>query len=659
MISGFFSDSPVQHHGEYTLQRKRTRRACTSPVCIAKEAALKRAKIEMDEALKELRRSASTSHRDSQQYLAKHRENSSPHQSLTSSVEVQDSIVEEEFVVIESNLALGDSSNAQQPKDVKIDRAGLSLDENDNSVPRTLRQKYYNSSSANTSQDSRSEEMKDKGSASDFGAPLPTHSQTKCGASISRKTSATMQEMESTRQGLSLSLPSVNVFPKKSSPPDGRGRCATFTSFKSASVSTTNSEDSSGVPQNGAFYIPYDVHVPQYTAPAYDLDKISPPPSYKVASQIFNSQKPGAKPGSNESLLEREADTIEQVFNSLTALNGYASQGSSFDEVESIFPSMTDRESVDIDEHIMRYMTKKYSEPRFPTVSSGVVPSRGSGPRFVPPASSTYLGASTSAAERPYTVQSPLQDVSSGSDVTVESISNGRALNGFASFPSESVGNQSESQILGASFNGTVKYSPKGDENCVPSTESLKVDMLPVTNIQSRRKSPDQSNGHRGDLNNSLSVANGLESNNTSARIMPGVQPRKMLSASRLARFHRQRGANENSLESMRRATSSPSVNSDHKRSASAESQGEAATEGKRTKSNSGNRRRSNGSFDRRKSIDSGSLRKLAADLQANQNLSDDFPMLSKLLGGAGLQGLESPQNVHRYRSSDTLYSKF
>lgn len=645
----------VQNQSEQAQQPdfKRKKRAFNSQSCTAKDDALRKAKMEMDQALMELRRST---YKDSQSHVSKQRENSSPHQSLTNSVEVQDSIVEEEFVVIESNEASAGNVSSRKTMDEKSDSTKVSLDENDNSLPRTLRQKYFTSS---MERDGKGLEMKVNGNASCFGTTQGLFSQSNVSLNASQVTTNVAHDQQQMRRGLSLSLPAVNNMPRKASPPYGRNSCATFTALKSASGSSNNSDrgDSGELCANGAFYIEYDENAAQYKQGTYNLDKINPPPSYAVASQIFNSQKPGLKPCLNGSLLECEAENVAMV-------NGCASQGSSFDEIEPpypLVPSITCRDSVDIeiDEHVMRYMTKKYSEPRLPTVSSrgGLNLSLNDGPRYVSAGltPSGFLGSPVSMANHQFMSPATQKSPSNGQMEALDTISSTMTYPMYGSIASQSAAStisQSLAASMSINVNGSARYSPQEEE-------SPKIDMLAVANMPFRKKSPEQSGRPRTDYINGLALPCGLEGPNISPRMAPSIQQRKLVNGNRVGRFYRQRTANETSLENIRRATSSPAVNSEHERSGSVESQAETVSGAKRTKGNRNGRKTNDGSFDRRKSIDSGSLRKLAAELQANQNLSDDFPMLSKLLGGAGLPDLDKTQHLYRYRSSDTLYGKY
>ena len=594
----------------------------------------------------ELRRSTSASYKESRQYISKHRESSSPHQSLTSSVEVQGSIAEEEFVVIESGEVDGSNASSQKSLDVQNDfNTRISVDENDNSVSATARPKSL-TVGVQTSQDDKADEARVNGV---INSPVTTqvtptqHVNTKINTSISTSTAVSVHEQQCMRQGLSLSFPSVCYVAKRSSPSDCAGTPAKFPALKTTFVGTKASDrsDSSSLSSEGAYYLPDNTT--QHTPVCFDLDKISPPPSYQIASQIFNSQKPGVKTNLNENLIERKTDFADQRTSGVDLVNGSSSQDSSFEEVESVLPvvlSNSGRESIGIEEHIMRYMTKKYSEPRLQTGSSrsGGTVSVNNGPRLHSPGATTsvYLGSPASASDRSFMVQSPIEGILSREADCPDGVSNKRKFSAY---------NRSESQ--------------KDREVPTPSGQSSIADMLAVCSVQARKKNAEQSSRYSMDCNNELVVPNGIEALNTSFRVTPVSQSRKSISASRLARFHRQRAENENSLENMRRAASSPSVNSEHERCGSTESQTEITSLTKRANNKRGPRMLKDDSFDRRKSIDSGSLRKLAAELQANQTLCDNFPMLSKLLGGAGLQELQKPTNLPRYRSSDTLHGEF
>ena len=624
-----------------------------------KEAALKRAKIEMDEALMELRRSTSASHKESQQYISKHRENSSPYQSLTSSIEVQEPIAEEDFVVIESSEIAGSSKSAQRAKENQVSLIPkINLHDSDNSSTRSTRPKGL-IGSAHSNQDSKVVQARVNGEMDDITPIQSTPSEVenaKFDLDASHNLPVSIQEQQSMRQGLSLSLSPVSNMRKISSPTDDRANSIAFASLRTASTPTKAVEQNEpgSSPSNSVYYIPYDAEVAQFTQSFYDMDKINPPPSYRVASQIFNSQKPGVW-----------GENTEQKMTVVNAMNGYSSQSSSFDEVESLFPSAlpkTGRESLGMDEHVIRYMTKKYSEPRLQTVSprNGMTTSTINGSRCIPQGirTSAYIGSSQSVIERPFVAQSRVKTNLSGEMEPTDPTAGSITLT--APQPIASVLSQTVWQNSASTANRSKGYSPKHDEHPTASAQPLIQDTQGIAVTQIRKKGTDQSNRFHIDNDREMLGLNAVEGPIASPNIAPpGSQQRKAASSSRLAKCYRQRIISENSSERMRRATSSPSVNSEHQQNGCVELEVDVTSETNQANGNRTNRKMREDFSDRRKSIDSGSLRKLAAELQANQNLCDDFPMLSKLLGGAGLQDLEPSADLPRYRSIDTLYKQF
>ena len=627
-------------------------------MCVEKEAALKRAKIEMDEALMELRRSTSASCKESQQCISRHRENSSPYQSLTSSVEVQEPIAEEEFVVIESSEIAGSSKSAQRAKENHVLLTPqINVHDIDNSSTRSSRSKGL-IGSGHSNQDNKVIQARVNGEVDDIilTQSIPSEVENaKFDVDASKSLPVSLQEQQSMRQGLSLPLSSVSIVPKISSTTDDRTSCVTFASLRTASTPTKAVEmiESSSSPSSSVYYIPYDGKVPQFTQSFYDMDKINPPPSYQVASQIFNSQKPGVR-----------GESTEQKMNVANLMNGYSSQGSSFDEIESLFPSTlpkTGRESLGIDDHVIRYMTKKYSEPRLQTVSprNGMTASIINGSRSIPQGIRTpaYVGSSPSITERPFIAQSRVKTNHSGEIEPIDNTPGSTSLP--APQPMASVLNHTLWQNSAPTTNRSKGCSPKNDEHPIASGQPSIEDAQGVAVVQIRKKGSDQSSRLHVDHDKEMLGINAVEGPSVSPRITPGSLQRKAVSSSRLAKCHKQRIINDNSSERMRRATSSPSVNSEHQQNGCVELEVDITSETNQAHGNRNNRKIRDDFSDRRKSIDSGSLRKLAAELQANQNLCDDFPMLSKLLGGAGLQDLEPSADLPRYRSSDTLYKQF
>ena len=69
---------------------------------------------------------------------------------------------------------------------------------------------------------------------------------------------------------------------------------------------------------------------------------------------------------------------------------------------------------------------------------------------------------------------------------------------------------------------------------------------------------------------------------------------------------------------------------------------------------------RAEDSFNRRKSIDSGTLRKLAEEMHENPAFGGEYPILSQLLGESQFTAIERrSQALYRYKSTEALYSQF
>ena len=69
---------------------------------------------------------------------------------------------------------------------------------------------------------------------------------------------------------------------------------------------------------------------------------------------------------------------------------------------------------------------------------------------------------------------------------------------------------------------------------------------------------------------------------------------------------------------------------------------------------------RAEDSFNRRKSIDSGTLRKLAEEMHENPAFGGEYPILSQLLGESQFTAIERrSQGLYRYKSTEALYSQF
>jgi len=646
----------VQHLGDQPQQCdvKKRHKVCTPQVSTENDAALQRAKIEMDEALMELRRSTSASYKESQQFISKQRENCSPLQSLTSSIEVHESITEGDFVVIDSSEVTEGyrraQTNDQTLQGSKINKGGSEskggLIKTKNSV-----------GSADIYQTNKSGQVKIQNSMNDFISSQSTSELlgAKFDLNSSQSVPVSIHDQQSMRQGLSLLLlSSAGNVPRRTSPPDDRNRASSFTSLKTVCTSakvpqyekTIQNTTSSSC---SAYCIPHDGKVAQFTSSYIDRDKVSPPPSYQVASQIFNTQKPGAR-----------GDTTDQKPNLVGLVNGYSSQDSSFDEIESILPSVLQkpcRDSRGIDQHVLRYMTKKYSEPRLQTLSArnGVITPTINGARSTPQVTraSEYIGSPYPVTERAFMTQTPLRATLSGEVEARDTIASNKTwptLKPVASLPIQSFGQASPFSTLGSSG-----YSYIGDEDHIVSGTLPLGDTSDTNAVQMRIKGPEQPIRPHLDYNCEMLPPNGEDGLKISPRIAPASQQRKAISGSRLAKLHRQRIACDSSSERMRRATSSPSVNSEHEKSGSVESDADLTSDTKNLENSRSTRRMKDGFSDRRKSIDSGSLRKLKAELQANHNLCEDFPMLSKLLGGAGLQELQTSTSLPRYGSSDAL----
>ena len=666
--------------------KKRSRVSSPQPT-ISNKAEWKRARIEMDAALTELRRSITKSHSG----MSKTRENSSPSQSLTNSVEVQDPIVEEEFVVIESEAVLdlqGDTADISANSVTELAKGEVqsaekfrNCDENENIVPFRRR------------------------SRSDFGVPLSNaigkaspvdrkaiqlsevqsnnskQSEAKIGSNSPSSQESTADK-QYTKNGLFLSLNAV-TYPSKKSPVGDRTKDFTNPppSKSSSMPAEIISRDTlvSANHRNSYYTLDNDAitsaqytlpNTPQLTVvPSYDLDKIKPPPCYEVASQIFNSQKPTVKLGLNDISLDSEghrSDSMESQLSYQSLLNGFSSQHSSFDEVDAILPtiiSKNGREQVAIDEHVMRYMTKKYSEPR---MSTQVTRS----PTSVSPSNPARLCTSTIPASLSYR-RSPVPSIERSVSIPTPYTTDRKVVNDEFQISAEHQAkplSSSMSQLapsssiqpvsLSEARENAAKIQPHSSETSHSSTSIAWIsDGFPVSvNGTTRKNTLDQTRGFPVNYGLDQTMNNDPDHLGMATGNMAMVQSRKTVQANRLSRLHRQKGF---SVENIRRAASSPSVNSDHQRNSSSESQNEAASGPRRAKSNRNGHAANDESFDRRKSIDSGSLRKLAAELQANQSLSDDLPMISRLLGGTKFQEFDKQNNLYRYKSSDSLHGRF
>ena len=663
-----------------------------SPKCsISKEAALKKAKTDVDEALSELRRCTAASQREIM------RDNANIQQSLTNSVEVPRSMTEEDFVVIDSNEVM-QSHNAivsssprvsletgvntkEAPKDINLvdKRPGNERDENGNVL--------HGVADSKSDRDQGVRPVKDK----TIGDPLVISHATEIVVTSSNSTCEGVAEGTRSRQGLFLPLKSIVNGKRKASPPEGAQIYSSTAEGAQGSPSQLQMELEDRInngTNNEGYYIVHNGNISSpmlYTKPpeahaaattGYDLDIMRPPPSYEVASQIFNSQLRGGKSSFGESIngtptgseiyQNGSLDSQLSYCNSLS--NDFSSQHSSYDEVESIMPTLLgkiNREKIGIDEHVMRYMTKKYSEPRFPITSSNSAssPSQGllSGPKFASPATT-----STPVNYRNSPVPTNRYKDKAQSPNSLPSI--GRAM------PSKSFSelNEQPAVVNSASYSqksSAIISSPrKGDAAHVFHNNNQQSDFTPITtravsyNDISKsvawKRRPET--GSEIDLRSNF--ASNFDPNIPEAGDSPGisfaVKSRKAVSMNRPSRPQKHKFQSEEALKYMRRAASSPSVNAEHQRGGSSESQTEMQSGVKRTGNKRNGRRINDESFDRRKSIDSGSLRKLATELHNNQSLSDDFPMLSRLLGGAGFQNAENTSNLCRYSSSDTLHGK-
>ena len=70
-------------------------------------------------------------------------------------------------------------------------------------------------------------------------------------------------------------------------------------------------------------------------------------------------------------------------------------------------------------------------------------------------------------------------------------------------------------------------------------------------------------------------------------------------------------------------------------------------------------KRHTQGSINRRKSIDSGTLRKLAEEIHVNPSLEGEYPMISKLLESKFSASERRAQTLYRYKSAEALCSQF
>ncbi|XP_065058249.1 uncharacterized protein LOC135686027 [Rhopilema esculentum] len=665
--------------------KKRSRVSSPQPT-ISNKAEWKKARIEMDAALTELRRSITRSHSG----MSKTRENSSPSQSLTNSVEVQDPIVEEEFVVIESEAVLdlqGETADISANSVTELakdeDRLAEKLrncDENENIVP--LRRRTRSDLGVPLSNAIGKVSPVDRKAIqlSEVQSNNSKQSDAKIGGN-SPSSQGSTADKQYTKNGLFLSLNAV-MYPSKKCPVGDRTK-----DFTSPSPSKSSSMPAEIVSRdilvsanhrNSYYSLDNDAmtsaqytfpNTPQLTVvPSYDLDKIKPPPCYEVASQIFNSQKPAGKLGLNDISLDSEghrSDSMESQLSYQSLLNGFSSQHSSFDEVDAILPtiiSKNGREQVAIDEHVMRYMTKKYSEPRMSTQvtrsPTSVSPSNPARLSTTVPASMSYRRSPVPSIERSLSIPTPYTTdrkvVNDEFHISAEHQASPLSSSMSQLAPSSSI----QPVSLSEARENATKIQPHSSETSHSSASIAWIsDGFPVSvNGTTRKNTPDQTRGFSVNYSLDQTMNNGPDQLVMASGNMAMVQSRKTVQANRLSRLHRQKGF---SVENIRRAASSPSVNSDHQRNSSSESQNEAASGPRRAKSNRNGHPANDESFDRRKSIDSGSLRKLAAELQANQSLSDDLPMISRLLGGTKFQEFDKQNNLYRYKSSDSLHGRF
>lgn len=678
----------------------------SSPQCsISKEAALKKAKTDMEAALSELRRCTAASQREITQ------DNANTQQSLTNSIEVSRSMTDEDFVVIDTNEFMQSQNAIVSSSPLASSKTGVSAKETRKDIlqvnKRPGNERDENGNELHGAGDSKSDGDQGVPAVNDrtIGDPRDISYATDIVVtSLNTSTYEDVPAVTRSRKELFLPLKSSNHNivngKRKASPPErsqmylSRTEGAQVTpgqlQMKKEDRVNNGTDRVNNGTNNEGYYIVHNGNIsspmlytkpleaPVATTTVYDLDIMRPPPSYEVASQIFNSQRRGAKSSFGESVngtptgseIYQNGSLDSQLSYCNTFSTDFSSQHSSYDEVESIMPTLLgkiNREKIGIDEHVMRYMTKKYSEPRFPMTSSNSAssPSQGllDGPKFASPSTSTpvnYRNSPIPTNRYKDKAQSPNSS---------QSISRGMPSNSFSEL------NDQPAVLNNASYSSqssAILTSPRtgieADDCIMFRANNQQTEFVPITTRAvsyndisksvARKRNPET--GSEIDLRSNLTSNSDPNSPETSDSpgISLAVKSRKAVSMNRPSRPQKHKFQSEEALKYMRRAASSPAVNEEHQRAGSGESQTETQSGAKRTGNKRNGRRINDESFDRRKSIDSGSLRKLATELQKNQSLSDDFPMLSRLLGGAGFQNTENSTNLCRYSSSDTLHGK-
>eukprot|EP00794_Sanderia_malayensis_P020428 gene20428-22441_t len=689
--------------------------------------ALKKAKLEIGEALMELRRCTSQNSKTAHPLCVKlHEKSSSQHSSFIDSIELQHAIHEEEFVVIEGpestpprqvEIAL-DSEKIDGGNDMEINAMNVSVSacQTTNAVPVIKASKNENVTALKLDSDSAASPEKkiiiehksvvsvpvcdsncDLGRDSKAGKVVQSGSGGPINQNqIAIESSSRPDDVKPNRQMLHLPLKN-NIYqrPKRASPPEEpqafhamNGNSHAGSPVDGSNIQNMHSPAGYYVTENATtngFY-PAQENVSDMNYVCADLDKIKPPPSYEVASLTFNTQKPGSKSysgGSSFGSFEHKI-TIGNQESSPVGTSIHNSTDSSFDDLDpAIYFSKSNRDAIDIDEHVMRYMTKKYSEPRFPiSASLSSSPPSATGqlsqslpaPRFAhadysisqPRSASEYPDAMQPALNNDYH-RAILSDIPNNNGAYVIA-SNSSLHHQSEVVDSMSCGGAGLSRLYKDDAQRSCSAAYFNDRELVNGRDLL---LMSTTNgsaqYPSRRLSPEHAPHSMTDLYKDLTSSLELTPTTTSPESVQDSATMSKLKLGAYKRLLKQRYPFQYDLaKNIRRAASSPSVNAEHQRGESSESSyynnnsNDSLSVQKRNQRNQRNRGKSRAeSFDRRKSIDSGSLRKLAAELQANQSLSDDLPMLARLLGGAGgmeLAESERGNNLYRYNSSDTLY---
>ncbi len=675
-MSFFFIDFPVDDSQSRIQHKKKNTQSPQSSMCDSE--ALKKAKLEIGEALMELRRCTSHGSKSAHPSCMKSHEKSDSQQSFMDSLELQRTIAEEDHTIVEEDFVVIDSPEVSQFQDgsspkheSKIEDKETVKEESVTSLSKTTHFARHNdgglsltSGSADASQEQRGtsavvDPISDSATIQDDSivANGTVHS-----FSDSKTDMPTHPEEPRNSKALSLQLNTNYSRQSRASPPEETQGFPVVNGNHSLAGSPVRGTSMGGI-RPAAYYVVENGHVaspvfynPEEDALAAgyvpDLDKIKPPPSYEIASLTFNSQKPGSKSYSGGSATGSLAEYKIPVNTESTQMNSiHNSTNSSFDDLDpaiAAYLSKSSRDSVNIDEHVMWYMTKKYSEPRFPVTT--YAPTCQSSPSMT--ANPTAPSSSTPRFGQPdYVTRSR-----SGSDYLDEyhrkMLNDASDVNTYPATATTSLRRSATADSFGG-IPLTGIYIDDSKRNLMHYNDREDA-MIMNPEFQNRRLSNERFTNSLTDIYREFTSS--LDEITPSKEILTTNKSQKM-STNIPGRLLRQRYPTGEAAKNIRRAASSPSVNSDHQRGGSNETYNvDSQSVQRRNYRNQINRRSKVEAFDRRKSIDSGSLRKLAAELQANQSLSDDLPMISRLLSGLGIPNAEKASKLYRYNSSDTLY---